>query len=75
MLDFPENVKDLLKKDDTYKRFQLSFKGFTIENDRIISESLQLKQSLFSGDDFSVWSLRKLRIANCSSKCLREYFW
>ena len=51
MLDFPENVKDLLKKDDTYKRFQLSFKGFTIENDRIISESLQLKQSLFSGDD------------------------
>ena len=50
MLDFPENIKELLKKSDTHKRFRLAFKGFAIENDRIISESLQLKQSLFSGD-------------------------
>lgn len=65
MLDFPENIKELLKKSDTHKKFRLAFKGFTIENDRIISESLQLKQSLFSGDDlvFGACESSELQIA------------
>lgn len=49
MLNIPENIKELFKKNDSHKKFRLTFKELTIENDRIISESLQIKQSLFTG--------------------------
>lgn len=62
MLDFPQNVKDLFisdnNKSETRKYFKLSFlkngessPWFEIENDKIVSETLKVEDSLSSSED------------------------
>ena len=62
MLDFPQNVKDLFisdnNKSETRKYFKLSFlkngessPWFEVENDKIVSETLKVEDSLSSSED------------------------
>lgn len=59
MLAVDEELKELYQRDSVSKNFIISFPGFSIadiENDRLISESVQLSEALYSGNDLAFGS-------------------
>lgn len=62
MIEIPENIKDLFRQDriteKTKKKIKLTFPdiGLTIENDRIVSESMTITESLCESEDLEFGS-------------------
>lgn len=55
MIQIPQEVRTLLKRDSVYKHFRAVFEDGTpdICNRHILKESLKLRESVFSGDSFT----------------------
>lgn len=70
MLAVDEELKALYQQDSVPKSFTISFPGLSIadiENDRLISESMQLSEALFSGNN---WTFGSCEAATLEFECV-----